>query len=189
MSYDLLLQLSSVLEGICSSVFELALFRCSFSLAFFGAFRISELVSPSRVKAGGLCFVDVRCDGESLQCFLRHSRKDQSGRGARVSLGKLPGSPSSPVQVFQEYVALLPFGPALLLVHCDGLFLFRFQFVQVFRIGLSRLGLIAGEYSSHSFRIEATTEAARWGLGPDIVRRIGRWESDRYRLYVRPHLL
>lgn len=188
-SFDLLLRLSSVLEAVCLDAFEVSLFRCAFSLAFFGAFRISELVSPSRVTAGGLCFVDVCGDGEALHCFLRRSKTDQQGRGARVSLGKLPGSPVCPVRSFLDYCSMRPSGPSPFLVHLDGSFLSKFQFVQVFRMGLRHLGLSAQEFSSHSFRIGAATEAARWGLGPEVVRRIGRWESDRYRLYVRPHLL
>lgn len=188
-SYDLLLQLSSVLGEFCFSGFEVLLFRCAFSLAFFGAFRISELVAPSRVRMGGLWFTDVRCDGHSLKCFLRRSKTDQDGRGALVALGKLPGSSACPVQVFMEYQAVRPAGPLPLLVHLDGSFLSQFQFIQVFRRCLARLGLVAKEYSSHSFRIGAATEAARWGLSPDVVRRIGRWESDRFRLYIRPHLL
>lgn len=38
-SYDLLLQLSSVLEDLCRSSFEVVLFRCAFSLAFFWRFQ------------------------------------------------------------------------------------------------------------------------------------------------------
>lgn len=160
-----------------------------FPWRFFGAFRISELVAPSRLRVGGLVFSDVRCNGLSLKCFLRRSKTDQAGRGALVSLDSLPGSPVCPVGVFLAYQAVRPSGGVPLLVHLDGSFLSRFQFIQVFRQCLSRLGVEPREYSSHSFRIGAATEAARWGLGPEVVRKIGRWESDRFRLYVRPHLL
>lgn len=188
-SFDLLLRFASVLGEVCSSQYEVALFRCSFSLAFFGAFRISELVSPSRVREGGLRFDDVQCHNVSLTCFLRRSKTDQAGRGVTVSLGSLPGSPMCPVLTFGAYVAVRPFGPCPLLVHQDCSFLSKFQFIQIFRRCLVRLGVDSQSYSSHSFRIGAATEASRWGLGPELVRRIGRWESDRYRLYVRPHLL
>lgn len=50
------------------------------------------------------------------------------------------------------------------------------------------LGLEETEFSSHSFRIEAVTEAARCGLDTEAVKRIGGWESRRFRFYYCPHL-
>lgn len=132
---------------------------------------------------------DVRCQGGSLACVLRRSKTDQERRGSLVSLRALDGSPMCPVQGFVAFMGVCPVGPVPLLIHEDGSFLSRFQFVQVFRQGLERLGVDPAGYSSHSFRIGAATEAARWGLSPETVRRIGRWESERYRLYVHPQLL
>lgn len=45
------------------------------------------------------------------------------------------------------------------------------------------------EFSSHSFRIEIATEAVRCGMDAEVVKHIGRWELQRYQIYVRPHLL
>lgn len=99
------------------------------------------------------------------------------------------GAPMCPVSVVWEYLAVRPQGQGPLLVHSDGSFLSTFQFVQVFRKSVTLTGQGAKDFSSHSFRIGAATEAARRGLSPDAVRCIGRWESDHYRIYVRPHLL
>lgn len=188
-SFDLLLRLGEEVAGVCATVFEAVLFKLAFSLAFFGAFRISELVAPSRCRVGGLLFENMRCDAGSLVCWLPRSKTDQTGRGMSVPLGALRGSFMCPVAVFRAYVELRGSSVGVLLRHADGTFLSRFQFVQVFRKCLSRLGLEGAEFSSHSFRIGAATEAARWGLSPASVQKIGRWESHRYRLYVRPHLL
>lgn len=188
-SFDLLLSLGAGATEVCSSVYEARLFRASFSLAFFGAFRVSELVSPSRSRAGGLGIGDVRDTGDGLVCTIRRSKTDQRGRGLQVSLRRLPGSSMCPVLVVREFLAVRPVGDGPLLVHADQSFLSVYQFVQIFRRLLVRLGFSAAEFSSHSFRIGAATEAARWGLSPDAVKRIGRWESDRYRIYVRPQLL
>ncbi|KAM4697900.1 uncharacterized protein WCC33_013515 [Rhinophrynus dorsalis] len=88
-----------VLEEVCTDDFEVILFRAAFSLAFFGALHVGELVSLSKNR---------------------------------------PGVPVS-------------------------------------------------DFGGHSFRIGAATEAARLGLGPETIRRIGRWESRRFLSYVRPH--
>ena len=75
------------------------------------------------------------------------------------------------------------------MIHENGAPLSRYQFVAVFRKCLGELGLVAREFSAHSFRIGAATEAARNGLGEDAIKRIGRWESRRFRSYVRPQLV
>lgn len=72
-----------------------------------------------------------------------------------------------------------------LLSHADGSFLSRFQFVSVFRSGIKAIGLDESVYAGHSFRIGAAMEAARLGLGDEIIKRIGRWESRRFESNVR----
>lgn len=77
----------------------------------------------------------------------------------------------------------------VLLVHEDGSCLSRYQFITVFRRCIQGLGLLPVEFCSHSFRIGAATEAARWGLSEEVIKQIGRWETARYRSYVRPPLV
>lgn len=125
----------------------------------------------------------------TLECCVRRSKTDQEGKGAVVALHELAGSDMCPVQAFRFYSSLRNLTPGPLLIHEDGSYLSRYQFVQVFRKSLNRIGVDPGAYSSHSFRIGAATEAARWGLGSDLVQKIGRWESNRFRLYICPHLL
>ncbi|KAM3940554.1 uncharacterized protein RB166_000511 [Leptodactylus fuscus] len=189
LSFQILGDLLGVLGRVCNSDYEVRLFGLAFSLAFFGAFRISELVSPSRGRPGGLGFSDCWLSGGDLVCRIRRSKTDQLGRGLLVRLCPLSGSPVCPVRCFEAFVQVRPAGGLSLLLHADSSCLSRFQFVQVLRRGLQALGLPSGEYSSHSFRIGAATEAARWGLPPGVIKRIGRWESDRFKIYIRPQLL
>lgn len=66
------------------------------------------------------------------------------------------------------------------MIHADGSPLSRFQFISGLQKCLRALGLEEKEFSSHSFRIGADTEAARCGLDAEAVKRIGRWESCRF---------
>lgn len=116
-------------------------------------------------------------------------KTDQEGKGVKFALHQLMGSPMCPVAAVHGFLGIRPPGGGPFLIHRDGTFLSVYQFVQVFRKVLAQLGHGALDFSSDSFRIGAVTEAARWGLSPDAVKRIGRWESARYRVYVRPHLL
>ncbi|XP_069810646.1 integrase/recombinase xerD homolog [Dendropsophus ebraccatus] len=190
-SFDLLVKLVGVLGLICSDKYEEVLFSAAFALAFFGAFRVGELVSHSCVASGGLQFGDVSVGVDCVSCFLRRSKTDQSGKGKRIVLYAVPGAAACPVRCVQQFLAIRPcLQPGgSFLVHRDGRALSRFQFIAIFRSGLDKLGLPAREFASHSFRIGAATEAVRWGLGEQMVRQIGRWESERFRSYVRLELL
>ncbi|XP_073439765.1 uncharacterized protein [Dendrobates tinctorius] len=188
-SYDVLLRLGESLSEVCTSQREVALFKVAFSLAFFGAFRLGELVSPSKSRKGGLLRGDVEMLGDRVSIFLRSSKMDTDGRGCRVVLFEVKGSPLCPVGCLRNFLSRAGKENELLLVHDNGFFLSRFQFVSVFRRCLEKGGISSKYFSGHSFRIGAATEAARRGLGAETVKRIGRWESAKFRSYVRPSLV
>ncbi|XP_031747536.1 uncharacterized protein LOC116406780 isoform X1 [Xenopus tropicalis] len=185
----------SILEGlfdqlykVCKSSYEVTLFQLAFSLAFFGAFRIGELVSNTKREEGGIQLRHVERCGSVIQVRIFESKTDKGGRGLSVQLHQVLGCKICPVSCFLNFCKVRSSHRLSLLVHEDESVLSRFQFTAVFRQCLTALGLAAKDYSSHSFRIGAATEAARNGLGESTIRRIGRWESNRFQLYVRPHL-
>ncbi|XP_053316325.1 uncharacterized protein LOC128484031 [Spea bombifrons] len=173
LSAGLLRRLFGVLGGVCFDGFEVLLFQAAFALAFFGAFRVSELVSPNKSVQGGLASRDVMCEGDSVVIWLRSSKTDVLGRGKQVRLYALPGDVICPVQCVQHYWDVRPAGGVSFLVHRDLSPVSRFQFLRVMRLGLGKLGLASAEFGTHSFRIGAATEAARLGLDDGVIRRIG----------------
>lgn len=114
---------------------------------------------------------------------------DQGGKGVRVQLFPLPGSPVCPVGVVREFFAVCPVSAGPFLVHRDGSPLSKFQFVSIFRKCLKAAGMDYTQYASHSFRIGAATEATRYVLDDAAVKRIGGWDSRRFHTYIRPHLV
>ncbi|XP_075131908.1 uncharacterized protein LOC142204493 [Leptodactylus fuscus] len=183
--FQLLLSLGSALKVVCRSVAELRLFRLAFSLAFFGAMRLGELLSPSRSVPGGLLAGDVRLFEDSLEFFIRRSKTDLMGRGAKVVLFAVPGVDMCPVVCLREFLSHERPAGTPLLTHEDGSFLSRFQFLAIFKKCLVHCGRLPADFGGHSFMIGAATEAARNGLAEDVIRRIGCWESMRFRSYVR----
>ncbi|KAM4025850.1 LOW QUALITY PROTEIN: uncharacterized protein ACNLHF_026276 [Anomaloglossus baeobatrachus] len=188
-SFGLLRRLVGSLRGICSSAYETVLFKTAFGLAFYGAFWIGEqLVSPSRVTGGGLMLEEVCVGSRQVECRIRRSKTDQLGRGRLVVLYAVPGEELCLVRLVERFLALRG-QPGPFLRHMDGSFLSRYQFVAVLRKSLRGVGECPEDFGSHSFRIGAATEASRWGLGDEVVKCIGRWESSCFRRYVRPQVL
>lgn len=188
-SFGTLKKIVEVIPRVCFTQYEQRLFHAAFLLAFFGALRIGELVSPTKYSAGGLGEEDVSLQKDSVRIIIRKSKTDQKGRGAVLELFRGVEAGLCPVTAVTQLAAVRTAGEGPFLRHVDGSFLSRFQFIAVFQKCLKAAGLIPSQFGSHSFRIGAATEAARWGLGDAVIKRIGRWESDRFRLYVRPHLL
>lgn len=186
-SVPLLTNILSILPSICFSAYEVLLFQLAFSWAFFGAFRISELVSKNRRSICGILAQDVLIADSFVSIQLRSSKTDTLSKGKRVVL-KGYGGPFCPVLLASSFSSCRPSTPVFL-VHADSSNLSRFQFLRVFRICLSRLGLPPTEFSTHSFRIGAATAAHGMGFSDEELQRLGRWDSFRFSLYVRPHLL
>lgn len=187
-TFSMLHQLMLQVSRVCNSSFEPSLFKAAFALAFYGAFRLGELVSPFRTALGGIQVSDVHCTSSLVALFLRRSKTDRWGKGKYVHVYGVPGEVVCPVAAVREFLVVCPLGGGSFLVHQDGPSLSVFQIRSVFRRCLVSAGYNPSAYSSHSFRIGAATEAGRWALDKSVIKRIGHWESDRFKLYVHPHL-
>lgn len=186
-SFSLLGSLIAASRTVCSSPFESALLSAAFGLAFFGAFRVGELVPPSRFSLGGLLVEDVVVCSDSLRIRLRTSKTDQMGQGSWVHLRAVQGE-VCPFRLVTVFLGFRSSGDRFL-SHLDGTPLTRFQFSSLFKKCLAAVGENLPDFGTHSFRIGAATEAVRAGLTEGEVMRIGRWQSRCYASYVRPDML
>lgn len=91
-SFSILQDMYAKLGQVCLSVYEKIWFKAAFSLAFFGAFRVGELVSPSKRVVGDFRFQDVGVAEDRVVLWLRKSKTDQRG----VELFPLSGSEVCP---------------------------------------------------------------------------------------------
>lgn len=188
-SFSIIQVICENLGSVCSLGYEMFLFRAAFSVAFFGSFRVGELVSPSRRVAGGFLARDVLATENRVVLRLSQSKTDQRGKAVSVKLYSLPGSRVCPMRGVRDFLEVHPVGGGPILVHGDGSYLSGFQFISVFRKCLSAAGFDCRQFASHSFRIGVATEATWWGLDDLAVRRIGHWESRRFCFYVCPQML
>ena len=61
----------------------------------------------------------------------------------------------------------------------------RARFVEQVKKALMEAGVDSSPYSGHSFRIGATTTAARVGMEDATIKMLGRWRSNAYQLYIK----
>ncbi|KAJ7317030.1 hypothetical protein JRQ81_003192 [Phrynocephalus forsythii] len=76
-------------RGICRDEYEQALMRAASLVAFFGAFRISELVAAGKFDTSrtALQVSDLRWQEGSVVFWVRQSKTDQLAKGQQVVLG------------------------------------------------------------------------------------------------------
>ena len=187
-SLDILSGLCRATSAVCFSDYEALLFRTAFALAYFGAFRISELIPANKKGVSGIRLEHVVLDRERVHIWLSCSKTDQGGRGRWVELKVQDGLATCPVALVKQFLGVRPPGGGNFLTHLDLLPLTKYQFDAVLKRSLGIMGLAAYKFSSHSFRIGAASEAARAGVPEGDIKALGRWKSNCYQVYVRPNL-
>ena len=160
-------------------------FSALFTLAYFGLFRVSELVVGRKNQTTGpLKRSDVSIIDNKYAVVVLHCYKTKQ-RGNPITL-KIPSERGTlcPVRSLSEYLKLRPPIDGLLFCHIDGSPVTRSQFVSVLGKGIRACSL-GGVFKSHSFRIGRATDLALHGQPSQAIMRLGRWNSDCYRLYIR----
>lgn len=186
-TFELLSRMRAKLRVVCWSKYEARLFSAAFSIAFFAALRVGEVVMEARQDGGsrGLLLQDVCLSPVEVRIVVRNSKTDQLGRGAVIRL-PVTGEPGPcPVKDLRKFLAVRPSGKGPLFIHENGRPLARHQFSKVMRKVISACGVPAYGFAPHSFRIGAATTAAHWGLSAHRIKDLGRWKSDAFKGYVR----
>ncbi|XP_061185480.1 uncharacterized protein LOC133193532 [Saccostrea echinata] len=183
---QLLYKLINTLPIVCTSSYEASLFSAAFSLAFFGFLRVGEFTVGPRNSNTALLKNDLIIHESSsyLEVNLRRSKTDQYGKGTQLIIPAI-GGPYCPLLLMQHYLQQRPNISGQLFCHFGGKPLTRYQFNSILTKCLSRLSISGCNYKSHSFRIGAATYFHSQGVDDEIIRLLGRWKSDCYRLYIR----
>ena len=132
------------------------------------------------------------CDPYSRPLLSDHQRvkDDQDRRSATKILVGATGTNTCPVRAMQTFLraATHPRSTPLFTLSSRQ-YLTRTRLTTCLLSLLEASGLTpkqAAQYSSHSLRIGAATEAAAAGLPTWLIQKAGRWQSDAYRRYIRP---
>ena len=165
------------------------LFKTAFVLAFFGFFRISELLGQNKSLQGcrqAIQIHDIKFSVNHLSIHLKGSKCDQANKGETIRLAlEKEYKDLCPVLTTSEFVKVRPKSTKTLLAHMNGKDLSNFQFQAVLKKAAKHLGWPSESYSSHSFRIGAATTAAMRGESVESIMQKGRWKSSAVNKYIR----
>ena len=184
----LLESLLLALPHVCKTSYEAALFKSIYLLAFFGLFRIGELVCPSRhdIARSVLNVNDLATQPGKIRLRVRFSKTDQTGKTSDVIICQKAGHPLCPVRAMFEFMKIRVKKSGPLFMHFDSTFVSRFQFNAVLKAALSFANVHSVNVKSHSFRIGGATNAIAKGVPYEQVQEMGRWKSDAAKRYIRP---
>ena len=152
--------------------------------AFFGFLRVSEFtVDRNFDAASDLSFDALRFSHDAAHLTLKASKTDPFRLGVSVHLGAT-GRAVCPVSALKQFLFLRGTAPGPLFADAFGSPPSRSWFVGTLSRFLARLGVV-GDFTAHSFRIGAATTAAERGVPDHLIKVLGRWSSDAYRVYIR----
>ena len=104
-----------------------------------------------------------------------------------MAIGRTNG-PLCPVSVVLSWLICRGNGLGPLFKEADGTPLSQATFMSIVRQALSKVGIDPKYYAGHSLRCGAATTAAVQGVGDATMKRLGRWHSSAYQVYVRSPL-
>ena len=162
---------------------------CAMLLAFFGCFRLSNLVPTSSNKFNPrkhLSRADVKFEGNYVLIFYKWSKTHQNPR--KVSWIPIHSVSDSRFNVKCYFKALLSGikapSDAPLFSYEKKKFHSRYSLVRLLDQCVYKAGLQVADYSWHSFRRGAAVFAFELGLSDSAVQLLGDWSSDAFKQYL-----
>ena len=181
----ILLAICNQLPLVCYNGYEATLFKAAFLLAYYGLFRVSELILSQNKSA---CIVQSNISIENQNSKLRiqliNSKNNQRGRQISILIPKECDS-TCPVDAVRRFMAVRPCINGPFFCHSDGRPATRFQFEAVLHKCLLRTQFASQYFRSHSFRIGRATDLARKGMPQATIMQMGRWQSSAVNFYIR----
>jgi len=177
---DVLQTLKSQLSlNLSFSPLEKRLLWAAFTLAFYGFLRASEFASPN------FTWRHIQLAGDHYTILIEQSKTDPFRQGHIITI-HASGTSTCPVRALQLYIsAILPLQDDTP-VFQGGRFspLDRQHLTDTIRHLLLETSYSHYQYSSHSFRSGAATTAAAAGIPDWLIKKLGRWSSNAYQLYI-----
>lgn len=177
--------LIKALPRVCRSQYETALFSAAFAIAHLALLRISEFtVTNKKSTKSVLSLENIMLGEDNVRLYLASSKTDQKCIGSHVDI-KVNSQNRFCYNVIKSYLSYRPSVSGPLFCHFDSCPLTSYQFNAVLRKALNLTGMKNCYFKSHSFRIGGATHMFHQGHKVEDIKRIGRWRSNAYKLYIR----
>lgn len=188
-TYNLFGKIIEALPYTIQSLYNRILFSTMCILAFHGFLRISELCAKNTssnhaIKTENVHVLEHEGGIQGIQIQLqtfKHSR-------APVTLllpRHLQNSRLCPYVAVKTYQTYFTHKTGPFFKHLNGTPVSYSFFNENLRNTINFLGFDPAKYKSHSFRIGAATSAAIQGYSEDVIKRMGRWNSNALQNYIR----
>ena len=158
-------------------------------LAFFGCFRLSNLVPLSKGKFDPLKQLrrnDIKFGKDYVLIFYKWSKTNQNSRKVSwIPIGSVKDPRFNVKYQFQRLFILVNApsdAPLFSFSHSD--FHSRYTLVKLLDLCVQHAGLSAADYSWHSFRRGAAVFAFELGLTDSAVMLLGDWSSEAFKNYL-----
>lgn len=185
----ILQKLLSALEHTVSQYPTRLLLRAVFLLAFHAFLRLGEITVKSlKSKHQVLQRSDVTFNQSSLsevQIIMRDYKTNKHKSPLIISIQAGPDSAYCPVKALHNYLQLFQHTSGPLFQTFDGLPITYSMITSHLRSAIQFIGLSTEHFKGHSFRIGAATHAASLGFSDQVIQKLGRWNSDAFKHYIR----
>lgn len=185
---SILTKLVVALSQICFSTYEAILFKAAFTLAYFGLFRVGELVyTTEQYSNRPLLRSDIMLEDSlrAVRVTIRCSKANQRGPPDTLRIPDSNITDICCVKAINEFMKIRPVNDGLFFCHLNKSPLTRNQFCAVLSKAVRYLGLPVSQYKSHSFRIGRATMLSQQGIDSEKIKILGRWQSRAYAGYIR----
>ncbi len=171
--------------------FDHLLFGAIIAAAYYGAFRIGELVgSDHAVKIGNVVGSKT---SDKVRILLHSSKTHKMGTAPEAILIEPTGEERCPCELLNEYSQrrwtvsqYWKDKPSCFFVHKDGCAVAEFEVLRVMR---KALGLIHGvenlDYGTHSLRAGRAMDLFRKGVTEPEIKQISHWKSAAVYRYIK----
>ena len=162
---------------------------CAMLLAFFGCFRLSNLVPISRSKFDPLKQLkrdDIKFEKDVVLVFYKWSKTNQNcSRVAWVPICSVADDRFNVKLHLQRLFSLVKASDEAPLFSFNKKdFHSRFSLVRLLDLCVFEIGLSLPDYSWHSFRRGAAVFAFELGLADSAVQLLGDWSSSAFKHYL-----
>ena len=188
----------SVLQTLIDSLnsasfpnFDKALMQAVMTVAFYGLFRIGELLATTGGAAQFrvIQLRDVTFSVKGMVIVVRNYKHNHRGATPSIPLAAQQFPNPCPVQSLQQFLKLRGNKPGPLFAFPSGFAIHRSHFDSRLLTLTSLCRLDTAALKGHSFRIGGATLAAAKGFSDAQIRALGRWRSDAFKKYIRPTTL